>query len=163
MYQCMVTRVIARWATRRLSAVRVIFFIAGRILTVKPDTGLGPTLQLDELFENELLRSNVPFDDFSFLGELVNDTEPLSHDGSIDRHADPTDPDALADSAPIPASKPTPISPYSQQDDKLSGIDSLELGHGPDISEKFIPPGLFVGLVDSQSGFLGTCRALITW
>ncbi|KIW13565.1 hypothetical protein PV08_08753 [Exophiala spinifera] len=84
-------------------------------------------IQLDKLFEDEIRRSNVPFHDFSFLGDLV--------DGDSESLDDPQAP-CLPETAIAPPVAglddhvqtlrytPTSIPRFSQEDDKLSGSDS---------------------------------------
>lgn len=135
-------------------------------LTVQTtDEHPSQTLQhLDELFTSEVLRSNIPFQDFSFLDDLVNDPfpDPLATDfpasaSSLNANAPDEDNHGdLRERAETPRSKTTPISPYCQQEDKVSGLDSLQPDSGrPQGSERHIPPGLFIGIEETKSGFLG--------
>jgi hypothetical protein len=117
-------------------------------------------MQLDQLFDNEVLRLNVPFHDFSFLGDLVNDADN-SLDGRLPvGSVDPPDVSGCPEQAGPPFSKPTPISPHGQQGDRVSGLDSLRPKSGPGASESQIPPGLFIGIGDIKTGFIGNCPVL---
>lgn len=110
-------------------------------------------LQLDGLFENEILRSNVPFHDVSFLGDLVNEASNHLHsEPFIEERANPP---SMSEQSATPYSKPTPISPYNPPKNRLSGIDSLHPTSGTDKSENHIPPGLFIGIDEGKIGFLG--------
>lgn len=122
------------------------------LLTAKGEENL---MRLDQLFDNEILTSNIPYHDFSFLGDLVNDpseslneqltiTSPNIFQGAI--HSTP---------AEISLTKYSPISPYSQQNDRVSGLGSLQPDSGPEVSEKHIPPGLFIAVEGAKTGFLG--------
>lgn len=117
-------------------------------------------MQLDQLFDNEVLRLNVPFHDFSFLGDLVNDADN-SLDGRLPvGSVDPPDVGGCPEQAGPPFSKPTPISPHGQQGDRVSGLDTLRPKSGPGVSESQIPPGLFIGIGDIKTGFIGNCPVL---
>lgn len=113
-------------------------------------------MQLDDLFENEVLRSSVPFHDFSFLGDLMNDTSASLNDGSFTEGSEnPPAIEGPREQAETPSSKPTPISPYHPHENRLSGIDSLQPSSRKETSENHIPPGLFIGIDEGRSGFLG--------
>lgn len=110
-----------------------------------------------------MLRLNVPFHDFSFLGDLVNDADdPLNGRlpvGSVE----PPDVGGCHEQTGTPFSKPTPISPHGQQGDRVSGLDSLSPKSGPGVLENRIPPGLFIGIGEIKSGFIGKCLVLPLW
>lgn len=112
-------------------------------------------LQFDEMFVNEILTSNIPFNDLSFLGDMVNIPS-----ASVGTHLTagstmPIDVGAHEARPEIPWPKPAQISPYGQQGDRVSGLDSLRSNSGPETPERHIPPGLFVHIDQAQSGFLG--------
>ncbi|RVX75624.1 hypothetical protein B0A52_00977 [Exophiala mesophila] len=112
-------------------------------------------LQLEELFANEFLRSSIPLNDFSSLGDFVQYT-PMPLDGHF-----PEPPPLLSETGlyreqtGTPHSKPTPISPYSPQNDKVGGLGSLRPDTALQRPGKHIPPGLFIGIDKSLTGFIG--------
>lgn len=124
-------------------------------LTATADNHPQQITPLDELFENEVLRLNVPFHDFSFLGDLVNDTEDSPNGRLPFCSVDPPDVGGCHEQAGTPFSKPTPISPHGQQGDRVSGLDSLRPKSGLGVSENQIPPGLFIGVGEIKTGFIG--------
>ena len=129
-------------------------------LTAKADDHPQQITQLDELFDNEVLRLNVPFHDFSFLGDLVNDADDSLNERLPIGFVDLPDVGGCHDQAGTPFSKPTPISPHGQQGDRVSGLDSLRPKSGPRVSENHIPPGLFIGIGEIKTGFIGKCLLL---
>ncbi|KAK6368158.1 hypothetical protein LTS17_009899 [Exophiala oligosperma] len=113
-------------------------------------------MQLDELFDNEVLRSNVPFHDFSFLGDLINDSpDPLPGGNFAKGSVSTPATRRQREQAGTPFSKTTPISPYHPHENKLSGIDSLQPTSRKEVSQNYIPPGLFIGIDQGRGGFLG--------
>lgn len=131
-------------------------------LTATADDHPQQMTQFDELFDNEVLRLNVPFHDFSFLGDLINDT-----DGSLNGPlpVDSVAPDVVSfhDQAGTPFSDPAPISPHGQQGDRVSGLDSLRPKSGSEASNNHIPPGIFIGIGEIKTGFIGKCLVLSLW
>lgn len=128
---------------------------AGR-LTAEVDDRSQQYMQLDELFDNEVLRSNVPFHDFSFLGDLINDSpDPLPGGNFAKGSVSTPATSRQREQAGTPFSKTTPISPYHPHENKLSGIDSLQPTSRKEVSQNYIPPGLFIGIDQGRGGFLG--------
>jgi len=110
-----------------------------------------------------MLRLNVPFHDFSFLGDLVNDTDVNLNGHLPVGSIDPLAVSSCHEKVGTPFSKPTPISPHGQDGDRVSGLDSLRPKSGPGVSENQIPPGLFIGVGEIRSGFLGKSLVLPLW
>lgn len=110
-----------------------------------------------------MLRLNVPFHDFSFLGDLVNDADNALNGRLPIGPVDPPDMGGYHEQSGTPFSKLTPIYPHGQQGDRVSGLDSLRPESGPGVSEKQIPPGLFIGIGELESGFIGLCFVLPLW
>lgn len=125
-------------------------------LTAKADEQPQQITQLDELFDSDVLRLNIPFHDFSFLGDVVNDVDDPLNGRMPSGSLDPPDQQFA-----IPVSKSTPISPHDPRKDRVSGLDSLIPKSGLGEAESRIPPGLFIGVGEIKSGFLGKCLCLL--
>lgn len=119
-------------------------------LTTKADDQPHHIPQLDDLFDSEVLRLNVPFHDFSFLGDAVNHAVDSLNERMPVGSVDPIDQQFVT-----PAPNPMSISPHGQPGDRVSGLDSERLESGPGESKSHIPPGLFIGVGELKSGFLG--------
>lgn len=127
------------------------------IATDDPNDYHQPMLQLEDMFANEVLRSNIPLHDFSFLGDFVHDA-PMSLDTHFtETHHLSSETGLYREQAGTPHSKPTPISSYSQQGDKIAGLGSLRPDTELQSSGSHIPPGLFIGIENTQTGFIGEC------
>ena len=151
--QSVINRCIARPSVVRYS---LTLDATGPLITAENSNDCNQSmLQLEELFANEFLRSSIPLNDFSSLGDFVQYT-PMPLDGHF-----PEPPPLLSETGlyreqtGTPHSKPTPISPYSPQNDKVGGLGSLRPDTALQRPGKHIPPGLFIGIDKSLTGFIG--------
>jgi hypothetical protein len=115
-------------------------------------------MQLDDLFQNEVLSSQIPFDDFSFLQNLIPSTgEPLHRPLIISPLAYLPNEEGCHEQDSTPRCEPTPVSTYSPGPggDKISGLDSLRYESGREGLGSHIPPGLFISLDAVKNGFIG--------
>lgn len=109
----------------------------------------------NDLFENEILRLNVPFNDFSFLDDLVNNSSASLNDCLPGGALEPLGMGGSHDQAESPSGMQTPISNHGQPGDRVSGLESLRAQSGGKVSESGIPPGLFIAVGEIKTGYLG--------